>query len=228
MTVAEMLNEIDLRLDEADAAWFNTDEKLAFLNIAQLSWVKDNADQYDANDRVRQNLAGLTERPPITFVQVGATPEWRADVNALVLPFSSLTMRVLALLPSLTKGTKSNYHAVARARRMTEWATIFRNPHTRPSLENPSYLVEHDNTTNLVRRISLWVDSPNASPPYAVVSSAQIVVLRTPRNMAVTPSTVECELPSFVHNEILSLAITRMLESVESARTAGHQQVQED
>jgi len=228
MTVAQMLTEIDLRLDEANAAWFNTAEKLSFLNLAQMSWVKEHADQYDANDRVRQNLAGLTERPAITFVQVGATPEWRADINALILPFGSLVIRVLALLPSLTKGQQSNYRAVAKARRMTEWAMIFRNPHTRPSLENPSYLVEHDNTTNLVRRISLWVDSPNVQPPYAVVSSAQIVVLRTPREMAVTPSTVECELPAFVHNEILSLAVTRMLETVESARTPGHEQVQQD
>lgn len=226
MTVAQMLTELDLRMDEANAPWFNDAEKLRFLNSAQQTLVRQYLDIFDVNDRARQALANLNERPALTFTQVGTTPEWTANLDSVVLPNNGVPVHVSAVLVTLSLGLKTNYRTVCNYVRDHMLEGILRNPHTRPSIDKPLYTMQHDGSTNTVRQISVWVDSPNRPAPYATIANtAQVNVLRLPREMN-TVGPVECELFPWLHQELITIAVTRMLETVESARTGTQHQVQ--
>lgn len=63
--------------------------------------------------------------------------------------------------------------------------------------------------------------------PYASISVAYITYLRSPKKMvAGTPGSYEvnaCELPLTVHSEVVALAVTMMLENIESERLQTNQ-----
>lgn len=229
MTLAEMLTECDLRIDEANAPWFTDAEKLRYLNDATLSLVRQRYEEgYDTNESIRQDLANLTEPGPITMTQVGTTPEWRGNIDAVTTPIAGTTvMFVLALSVTSTLSGASRTVG-ARAVRIAELDGIFQSPFLRPSQREPKYYITHDGTTNTARRICLWMGSPNQTVTLPVVTGATLIYLRTPRAMAIGTPNTESELPAHIHPQIISLAVTRMLESVESARTPGFANVQDD
>ena len=223
MTLQEKHDLFLLRMDEANAPWFTVAERDVLLNDAQEAMCRDYYNEFEATERIRQGIAKLVEVLPITFVQTAHVGI--ANLDALVVPYAangSKAMFVLSLIVEVTDNCGRTAKRAVKPHHSNKELQVTNDPFNRPTPREPKLHVEHDGTGS--RRLRLYVADENATAPFPVIGANNTIrVLRSPRRMSLTSTpNVQCELPDFVHVEIVDRAVTRALENVESARLSGH------
>jgi hypothetical protein len=201
MTIIEMHDRIDLLMDKADAPWFNSTEKDDWINQATLEFVFNKHAEFEFNEKRREDLLTLVR----TFVNTNTstiatntiTPEFLFalnlsgdfDDNACGLPLKGEPIRPLQL---------------------DDYKSLMRDPFNKPTDENPSYIQRNNGTDNLIEVLS------DTTP-----TRLELNYLKYPvavfRDVAVPTNNVDSDLPAHTHDEIVNIAVRKMLANIESA-----------
>jgi hypothetical protein len=223
MTIAQMHDQFDLGVDERNNARFTPPEKDEILNRACWALAREYSKEFESNEEFRQSLAKLVEVLPVTFTQTLNTAV--ADLDSLVVPFASTgseIMFILSLNVQITDNCGRINRRAVRPHMSNDEVHVTNDPFNQPSAREPKLHMEH-NGTQFRRRMRLYVDGDNGTAPFPVVGPATVRVLRTPRLMNISSSpAIDCELPAYLHQEIVNKAVSFALENVSSDRLAEH------
>lgn len=180
---------MDELFDKAGAPWFNPTEKDQLINMAQIEFAKVRADQFELNERNRQDI-----NPLVRKYTASATNQINID---------GLTefMRVATLI-----GVFPDPYCVGQTITSPvepiqfddfEYAKL--NPLTTPNNEYPGYIQYNDGTNNVI--VVQSTDTP---------TSLILYYIKTPRNVDSQASPiVNSELPAFTHQEIVNIAVRK-------------------
>jgi hypothetical protein len=164
----------------------------------------------------------LVEVLPVTFVQTLNVAI--ANLDGLVIPNASTgstIMFILSLNAQITDNCGRTHRRAVRPHMSNDEVHITNDPFNTPSAREPKLHVEHNGTQ--ARRMRLYVDGDNGIAPFPVVGLATVRVLRSPRLMNISSSpAIDCELPAYLHQEIVNKAVSFALENVSSDRLAEH------
>lgn len=225
MTILEMHTMFDFLMDEANAPWFNAAEKDRLLNRVQADLTRDDYQRFEIDENVRQKLAKLVEVLPVVFTQPVGTSYGLADLDGLVISNAangSTIMFILSLNVTVTDPCGRIKRRSVKAYHSNDEVQATNDPFNKPSARNPKLHIEY-NPTTAARRMRLYVGGDNDTAPLSVIGTPnQIRILRSAATMTSVVPVVDCELATFVHDEIVKRAVTLALEIVESARLQGH------
>lgn len=191
MTIIEMHTKCDLLMDKAGAPWFNATEKDVFLNMAQYEFTKREARQFEVNEEARQNLGTIVLQQAITSVTVNLDTLTRFGY-------------VAALSATYTDNCGNQKTSPVSPMQWDDYWGSLRDPFNKPSDKYPVHLLSFNGTNRIleIKGITTFVSGN------LVYIKKPVVVL----NDEVTPANnVNCELPEFVHDEVVNIAVRKML-----------------
>lgn len=191
MTIAEMHTRCDLLIDKADAPWFNPTEKDFFLNMAIMEYVKNKYRAFEVDEKVREDLLTLV----LSYSIAGAT------INLDVVPNFLFALRV-AMDVNSPCGNLTDVPVTPM--RHDAFIESKRDPFNKPADKYPQYTQQ---TTGGVRTLSVSSDT--------VPTLLKMVYLATPATVSITVPT-NCNLPVHTHDEIVNLAVRKMLGTIEA------------
>lgn len=198
MTIIEMHTLCDLLIDKANAPWFSSEEKDDFINLAQAEYVDKNYRLFEKDEEIRAKLNNL-----VRSVALGTTQQ---------ILLSGITDFRYALR---LKGTAPNKcgRLVSQSIAPVQWDDEAENqldPFNKASDENMGYTQE--NVAGVGNVFNILSDT--------TPTLVSLVFLKTPisvLNDTVTPANnVNCELSPSAHEEIVNLAVRKMLGTVEN------------
>lgn len=218
MTISEMHIETELRLQKVGTYAvdnFQREEYDAFLNDAQVRWVKNrfsafsNAKQKGFEEVVKR----LDDLRTLHKEETIETPATSNGLLAFLLP-SDYQFFVAGRVDSYASpcGTATTSSPVANGKvRLVEtqgWMDMRRNPFAKS---------KHDSVLAIIRGNNLFLDADATFIPFKVY----LEYLRSARIMSYTGN-ISCELPEHTHTEIVDLAVQLMIEGIESGRFQTH------
>ena len=196
MTIVEMHELADLLIDKANGPWFTSNEKDKFINLAQSEYVDKNYRMFEKDEEVRAKLNSIVRTTNLGTV---------AQINLSAITEFRYVLKV--------KGTFPNKcgRNVVRKISPVQWDDEAENqvdPFNINDDENPGYTQE-----NLVGTGNV-LDIISSTTPTNVI----LTYLKTPVNVFNNPvgANVDCELPVSTHEEIVNLAVRKMLGTVEN------------
>jgi len=198
MNIIEMHELADLLIDKANAPWFTPEEKDEFLNLTIKGYTDKNYRLFEKDEEVRAKLNSI-----VRVVTFGAISQ--VDLTSIV--DFRYTLRL--------KGTFPNNcgRDVSRKIVPVQWddeAESQIDPFNKNDNENPGYTQR-----NLVGTGNV-LDIISDTTPLDV----SLTYLKTPvdvlNDVANPSNNVDCELPASTHEEIVNLAVRKMLGTVES------------
>jgi acetylglutamate synthase len=190
MTFAEAHEKIDVIIDKHDLPWFEPEEKDIFLNFAQQEFVNQRYSEFEVNEKRRQDIRTL-----ITTFSAGA-------VSSITVPSDMLF--VLSL-----KGT---FNVVVCGQ------TVERETHIRPMqhddvnkiINDPFNVPTNDEPVYVTNANTLTILSDNTA------ISTELTYIKEPLVIdAVTNPTGVFSTPTYTHNEIVNIAVRKILGSIE-------------
>lgn len=198
MTIIEMHKLADLLIDKANAPWFTSEEKDMFINLAMKQVVDVNYREFEKDEEARAKLNTI-----VRTTNLGAV----AQVNLTAITDFRYTLALKGTTPD------SCGNLVSRKISPVQWddeAGNQNDPFNKNSDTNLGYVQENIvGTGNVLRILS------DTTP-----TDVTLVYLKTPvdvLNDTVTPANnINCELPDSVHEEVVNLAVRKMLGTVES------------
>lgn len=198
MNIVEMHKLADLLIDKANAPWFTSEEKDMFINLAIKQVVDVNYREFEKNEEARAKLNTIVRTTNLGTV---------AQVNLTAITDFRYTLALKGTTPD------SCGDLVSRKISPIQWddeAGNQNDPFNKNSDTNLGYVQENIVGTGNVLKILSDTTPTNVT----------LVYLKTPSNVlndTVTPSNnVNCELPDSVHEEVVNLAVRKMLGTVES------------
>ena len=198
MTITQMHKLADLLIDKANAPWFTSEEKDMFINLSMKQIVDVNYREFEKNEEARAKLNTI-----VRTVNLGTV----AQVNLTAITDFRYTLALKGTTPD------SCGKLVSRKISPVQWddeAGNQNDPFNKNSDTNLGYVQENIVGTGNVLKILSDTTPTNVTLAY----------LKTPvdvLNDLVTPaSSVDCELPESVHEEVVNLAVRKMLGTVES------------
>ena len=198
MTIIEMHNLCDLLIDKADSAWFNSDEKDTFINLAQIEFLDSSYRFFEYNEEIREKLLPLVKSLSYGTVSISQ------------LNLSSITefRYVLSLRGDVTNGCGGITTRQIPPIQLDDEVGNQLDPFNISDDKNPGYTQENDGVNNVVNIIS------TTSPTNVIIK-----YLKTPVNVvndiATPANNVNCELSASCHEEIVNIAVRKMLGNVE-------------
>lgn len=198
MNIVEMHDLADLLIDKANAAWFTPEEKDMFFNLTIKEYTDKNYRNFEKDEEVRAKLNSI-----VRTVNLGAVKQ----INLSSISDLRYVLKVEGTFPN------NCGRDVSRRISPVQWDDVAENqldPFNKNDNSNPGYTQENIvGTGNVLDIIS------DTTP-----TNVKLTYLKTPvdvLNDTVTPANnVDCELPSSTHEEIVNLAVRKMLGSVES------------
>lgn len=188
-----MHTAVDDQMDKAGAPWFNSTEKDYFLNLAQLEFTKERYAEFEQNEKRRQDLVSLVRKKSFTVLSI--------DLDNVNVPSF---MYILALSATSTDACGNTITAPVKPMQWDDYMESERDPFNKADAQNPFYLTLNDGTVSKIDIKGI-----------TTLISADLVYLKTPATMLndeVTPANnVNCELPESTHEEIVNLAVRKML-----------------
>lgn len=196
MTIQEWHDTADILIDKADAPYFNSTEKDKFFNLSQVEFTETRYAQFEFNEKRRKELIPLVRVSTAiagNIINLDAVTDFLFVLNLRgVFPDGCGGERTQAIDPiSLdTEGDDEN------------------DPFNKHDDDNPGY-TEYNNGTNNIVDIKSDTDPVSISMKY----------LKKPRNVfldEVTPAnSVQSEMPEGTHEEIINIAVRKMLFTVQ-------------
>jgi hypothetical protein len=192
MTIAEMHELADLLIDKANAPWFSPDEKDTFINLAINEYVKNKYRQFEIDEKVREDLLTLVSDiysvNNTNLVNLEAVPEFLFALR--------LEMDVNSVCGTLTG-------VPITPMQQDDFSESQRDPFNKATDKYPQYL---QNTQAGNRTIQVYSD--------AVPTQIRMIYLRQPVEVDIVAPT-DSDLPDHTHEEIVNLAVRKMLATIE-------------
>ena len=192
MTIAEMHTICDLLIDKANAPWFSPSEKDNFINLAINEYTKNKHALFEVDEKVREDLLTLVISPYI----VNATDTINLDS---ILDF----LFVLRLEADITNACGIHTGLPVPPRQQDDFSEGERDPFNKSADEYPIYLQFVEGG---VRIIKVYSDT--------LPTQLRMTYLRQPVTVSITVPT-NCDLPIHTHEEIVNLAVRKMLATIE-------------
>lgn len=197
MTIVEMHELCDLLLDKADSPWFNSIEKDKFLNLAHAEFFESRYRQFEFDERTRKELLPLVK----TYTQSNS-----ATIDLSSIPSYVFTLNLIGTFKSKC-GTGTTKRPIVPVQ-LDDEAYNEIDPFTKSDNEFPTYTEENNGTSNLALIKS-------SSVPLSYV----LKYLKSPRfvkNDTANPiNNVNSEMPLFTHEEIVNIAVRKMMANTE-------------
>lgn len=220
MTIAQMHDAFTLGVDERNNSRFTPSETDEILNRACRELVREYYKEFETNEEFRQSLAMLVEVLPVTFAQTANYGI--ANLDGIVIPNAitgSTIMFIVSLSVQVTDNCGRTNKRAVRPHMSNDEVHVTNDPFNKPTPREPKLHVEHSGTQ--ARRMKLYVAGDNAVAPYPAIGTAEVRLLRTPRIMnSLSSPQIQCELPAYLHQEIVNRAVSIALENVSSDRLA--------
>ncbi len=197
MTIIEMHALCDLLIDKADAPWFNPGEKDDFINLAQIEYLDNSYRFFELNEEIREKLLPLVRSTtfvgPIPSIDLSAITDFRY---------------ILSLRGDLTDNCGVLQTKAIPPIQLDDEVRNQDDPFNRNDNESPGYTQENNGTSNL----AIFVSTTN--PQNLILKFLKTPVdvfndINTPAN------NVNCELAGSSHEEIVNIAVRKMLATVQ-------------
>lgn len=248
MTFQEMHDLVDLLLDKAQAPSFDPDEKDDFLNLASMEFVKERYSQFELTEKRKQDVAtlvrsirfgtGTTATIPgfmisqlqgmlfiVKMVAYFSDACKKGNVKDVALghdttinqtqpPAPGNTHKAKPTAPIIT--TKDIDQVLSDTIRssvtpvqLDDLEEAFGDPFNEPNDKNPLYVVRSDEAGD--RYVQIFSDTdPLAIDVDYIVEPDKIDGENTPAGVL--------NLPVYTHEEIVNIAVRKMLDNMESPR----------
>ena len=189
MTFQEAHEKLDVIIDKHDLSWFEPEEKDVFLNLAQQEFVNQRYSEFEINEKRRQDIRTLVT----TQVSTG---------NTITIPNDMLyVLSVKGEFIVTSLGQNELRETSIRPIQHDDVNKIIHDPFNKPTNFDPVYITNSN-------EIAIKCDS--------AASNVSLVYIKEP--IAVdgtnTPNGV-FDTPSYTHNEIINIAVRKMLGSIE-------------
>jgi hypothetical protein len=190
MTFAEAHEKIDVIIDKHDLPWFEPEEKDIFLNFAQQEFVNQRYSEFEVNEKRRQDIRTL-----ITTFSAGAVSSITVPSDMLFVLSLKGTFRVVICGKTVSRETH------IRPMQHDDVNKIINDPFNKPTNDEPVY-VTNANTLEIL--------SDNTAISTELTYIKEPLVIDT-----VTNPTGVFSTPTYTHNEIVNIAVRKMLGSIE-------------
>ena len=206
MDIIEMHKYADLLLDKANSPWYSSEEKDIFIILAQAEYVETRHLRFELDERVRKELL------PLVRQSTGVT------TNTINLDSITDYMFTLSLEGQFEK--KCGDGTITQPISPIQWddkAENQKDPFNKAADDNPLYSEWNNGTNNI-----LTINSDNVPASYIMM------YLKRPVDVINDESdpgnNVNCELPPFTHEDIVNLAVRKMMANTEQQLNYGMQQ----
>ena len=198
MTIQEWHDTADILIDKADAPYFNSTEKDKFFNLSQVEFTETRYGQFEFNEKRRKEL--------IPLVRVSTA------ISGNIINIDSITdflyiLNLRGVFPDGCGGERSEGIAPISLDTEGEDANDPFNNHTDDNT-NPGY-TEYNNGTNNI------IDVQSKDNPVSI----SMKYLKKPRNVfldeATPANSIQSEMPIGTHEEIINIAVRKMLFTVQ-------------
>ena len=200
MTILEMHKLADLLIDKADAPWFTSEEKDMFINLAVNQIVDVNYRVFEKDEEARAKLNTIVKTTNLGTV---------AQVNLTAINDFRYTLALKGTTPDKCG------NLISRKISPVQWddeAGNQNDPFNKNSNTNLGYV-----------QVNAQVGTPAVDSNVLNILSdttpteVTLVYLKTPTNVnSISTPIVNCELPVSAHEEVVDLAVRKMLGTVES------------
>lgn len=198
----------DLLLDKAGAPWFDSLEKDKMLNLAMMEFVKTRYKELETNEKRRKDLISIVKKESFSDA---------AGFSSLAFPHASFPdlLFILGVQLRFNKtcdGVQSTFDTYAQPRQWDDHYRNATNSFNKPTDRYPVYTEYSDNT---LTKNYVLIHSTTAP------IRAEIAYLATPDpiNATVSPNS-SCVLPEHTHEEIVNLAVRKMMSNIADERIA--------
>ena len=197
MTIIEMHDYVDLLLDKANSPWFTSDEKDKFLNLAQDEFVENRYDKFELDERTRKELLPLVRLETgssVSVIDINLIPNFRYTLN-LIGEFNK------------TCGTGTMFNRI-HPLQLDDEGSNENDPFNKSSDSNPCYIECNNGAAN-----EIIIKSDNVPLTY------KLKYLASPRDVLrdlVDPlNNIDSELPEFMHEDLVYIAVRKMMGNTE-------------
>ena len=198
MTLQEWHDTADILIDKADAPYFNSTEKDKFFNLSQVEFTETRYAQFEFNEKRRKEL--------IPLVRVSTAIAGNI-INIDSIADFLFILNLRGIFPDGCGGTKGERISPISLDTEGEDDNDPFNSHTADNT-NPGY-TEYNNGTNNI------IDIQSKDAPVSI----SMKYLKKPRNVfldtAVPANTIQSEMPVGTHEEIINIAVRKMLFTVQ-------------
>lgn len=197
MNIIEMHTMCDLLLDKANAPWFGPAEKDIFLNMAHNEFAETRYRKFETDERTRQELLPLVRR------------NTGGSTSTINLSAISGFMFILNLLGTFTDvcGSTTTTRKISPLQLDDEGDNEL-DPFNRSGNDNPTYTEENNGTNNIV-----LINSNTA--PISYVLKYLMIPTTVLNDEAVPANNVNSIMPEFTHEEIVNIAVRKMMATTE-------------
>lgn len=241
MTHQQMHDLLDILIDKSNLPWFNTAEKDSFLTLAQNEFVKEEYSKYESDERTKQNLSAVVRsfkiNGPVKAFMLETLPQFMylvsiagyfqtsCDKQEKVYTIThdenatNTTLNETAVHPlrqdrnplvtfssaSLANTTKS----FIKPTNLGDLNSAISDPFNKPDDDYPRYVVRADHKGHKYVEIYSNSEAQNLDVEYIATPPA-IDAAGTPAGSSV--------LSAHTHEEIVNIAVRKMLDNIESQR----------
>jgi len=199
MTTQELLDFFDLIQDKYGTPYFTDDEKLVFLNNAVLEFINSKFPDTES-DRERSdveiNWNSLQDIWPLIFTVSDLAMSTsgiitKADLDTALQTISGDAGASVYKLLNVEMRKGGNRYPI-KVVRHNDKSAFEQNYFKKPSLEQPRYTLENG---------SLQIR------PTDLIGKVAVSVVKSPKELALSPSIVNPELPRSVKNQIVAIGL---------------------
>lgn len=189
MTFGEAHETLDVIIDKHDLPWFEPEEKDIFLNFAQQEFINQRYSEFEVNEKRRQDIRTLIT----TLTGAGSTIS--VPVNMLFV------LSVKGEFDVTECGVTTSRESHIMPMQHDDINKVIHDPFNKPSNRDPLYI------TNAA---SFLIKSDTAP------TSWELTYVRVPSTVDGTNNpTGVFDTPDYTHNEIINIAVRKMLGSIE-------------
>jgi hypothetical protein len=184
-----MHERIDVVLDKHDIGWHEPEEKDIFLNFALNEYVKNKHAEFEVNEKRREDIRTLV------LVSTGA------GVNVALPSDFLFALSLKGVFQVVDCGVPVNKERFIRPIQHDDINKIADDPFNKPTNDHPVYI-----STS----IDYTIKSDNAPTSWTLTYLKVPVAIDGTNN-----PTVSSDLPSHTHEEIVNLAVRKIMASIE-------------
>jgi len=192
MTIAQMHALANLLIDKADAPWFIPEEKDDYINLAINEYTKNKYGQFEVKEKVREDLLTLVSSAYVVnltnIIDLDAVPDFLFVLR--------VEMDVQASCGLLTG-------VPVVPVQQDDFSESQRDPFNKATDKYPQYL---QNMQSGARTLQVYSNT--------VPLQIRMIYLTQPVTVDINAPT-DCNLPEHTHEEIVNLAVRKMLGTIE-------------
>ena len=198
MTIEEMHELCDILMDKNNAPWFNSTEKDRFIRLAELEFVKQQVDRYEVDEKGRKNIQTLVRKytsvPAISAINVdSAIPE---------------LMYIVQVSGDFVDSCNNIDREAIVPIQLDDELDLTDDPFFKLGYNTRGYRETYENG---YREVQFITDS--------YPSNVILRYIKKPRDVnrdeSVPANSVNSELPVHVHEEVVNIAVRKMVGSVQ-------------